>query len=79
VISASTFRPVREGERYHYAPGIPNAVYLDGFYRRMTDTDWAAFRAAARVGLLPHVAVEPGRNDPCPCSSGAKFKRCCGS
>ena len=20
----------------------------------------------------------PGRNDPCPCGSGAKFKRCCG-
>src|SRR5215469_14821581 len=23
---------------------------------------------------LPHV----GRNDPCPCNSGLKFKRCCG-
>jgi len=22
---------------------------------------------------------EPGRNDPCPCGSGAKFKRCCGA
>jgi SWIM/SEC-C metal-binding protein len=21
----------------------------------------------------------PGRNDPCPCGSGRKFKRCCGS
>ena len=21
---------------------------------------------------------EPGRNDPCPCGSGRKFKRCCG-
>ena len=21
----------------------------------------------------------PGRNDPCPCGSGKKFKRCCGS
>ena len=20
----------------------------------------------------------PGRNDPCPCGSGKKFKRCCG-
>lgn len=20
----------------------------------------------------------PGRNDPCPCSSGRKFKKCCG-
>ena len=22
--------------------------------------------------------LKPGRNDPCPCGSGAKFKKCCG-
>lgn len=22
-------------------------------------------------------AVQPGRNDPCPCGSGKKFKKCC--
>ncbi|MGL4448019.1 MAG: SEC-C metal-binding domain-containing protein, partial [Shewanella sp.] len=21
--------------------------------------------------------MKPGRNDPCPCGSGKKFKRCC--
>jgi uncharacterized protein YecA (UPF0149 family) len=21
---------------------------------------------------------EPGRNDPCPCGSGRKYKKCCG-
>lgn len=25
------------------------------------------------------VAKEPGRNDPCPCGSGKKFKKCCGA
>ncbi|MEF9922580.1 MAG: SEC-C metal-binding domain-containing protein [Anaerovoracaceae bacterium] len=24
-------------------------------------------------------AKEPGRNDPCPCGSGKKYKKCCGS
>lgn len=24
-------------------------------------------------------AAEPGRNEPCPCGSGRKYKRCCGS
>ena len=24
-------------------------------------------------------APEPGRNDPCPCGSGKKFKKCCGA
>jgi ribosomal protein S18 acetylase RimI-like enzyme len=28
---------------------------------------------------LPHLVVEPGRNDPCPCGSGRKYKRCCGT
>jgi hypothetical protein len=25
-----------------------------------------------------HVEKKPGRNDPCPCGSGKKFKHCCG-
>ncbi|MEA4847920.1 MAG: SEC-C metal-binding domain-containing protein, partial [Clostridiaceae bacterium] len=24
-------------------------------------------------------AREPGRNDPCPCGSGKKYKKCCGA
>ena len=24
-----------------------------------------------------HASAEPGRNDPCPCGSGKKFKKCC--
>jgi len=26
-----------------------------------------------------HVEAAPGRNDPCPCGSGRKFKKCCGA
>jgi len=26
-----------------------------------------------------HAAKEPGRNDPCPCGSGKKYKKCCGA
>jgi hypothetical protein len=29
-----------------------------------------------RTARLP--TLKPGRNDPCPCGSGKKFKRCCG-
>ncbi|WP_428634446.1 YchJ family protein [Sedimenticola sp.] len=28
--------------------------------------------------LPPVLAVKPGRNGPCPCGSGKKFKKCCG-
>lgn len=34
-------------------------------------------------GFVPHAPIrkdaEPGRNDPCPCGSGKKFKKCCGA
>jgi len=23
--------------------------------------------------------AQPGRNDPCPCGSGKKYKKCCGA
>ena len=26
-----------------------------------------------------HAAVTPGRNDPCSCGSGKKYKKCCGA
>ena len=38
------------------------------------------FREGRRGSRKPVVRDEPkvGRNDPCPCGSGRKFKRCCG-
>jgi hypothetical protein len=27
--------------------------------------------------LTDHVTKTPGRNDPCPCGSGRKYKQCC--
>ena len=37
--------------------------------------------AMLRGKLLPATALRPkvGRNEPCPCGSGKKFKKCCGS
>jgi len=38
-----------------------------------------ALRGAVADALGGAVAVgEPGRNDPCPCGSGLKYKKCCG-
>lgn len=31
-----------------------------------------------RVAIV-HKAATPGRNDPCPCGSGKKYKKCCGA
>ena len=31
----------------------------------------------APVEPISNVEAVPGRNDPCPCGSGKKYKRCC--
>jgi tetratricopeptide (TPR) repeat protein len=38
-----------------------------------------AARAAKRTYFGQRIAATTGRNDPCPCGSGRKFKKCCGS
>jgi hypothetical protein len=34
-------------------------------------------RAAGRTPTLRRAAAKVGRNDPCPCGSGKKYKQCC--
>ena len=38
---------------------------------------WRYCNGEADVKTGP--ALQPGRNDPCPCGSGKKFKKCCGA
>jgi uncharacterized protein len=54
---------------------IPNAVAaLSAHFRPMCEQ-------ADRERLAPvrRAAAKVGRNDPCPCGSGKKYKKCCGS
>ena len=37
--------------------------------------EWARQKDAVKAALHQK---DPGRNDPCPCGSGKKYKRCCG-
>jgi preprotein translocase subunit SecA len=31
-----------------------------------------------KAGTVRNAKKKPGRNDPCPCGSGKKYKKCCG-
>ena len=51
----------------------------------LADAIWGVYDLRAlwkqigpRVATV-HRAATPGRNDPCPCGSGKKYKKCCGS
>ena len=47
-------------------------------FRREVASGALAGRAPARKALpFVHRADKTGRNDPCPCGSGKKFKQCC--
>ena len=54
---------------------------IDDGCRRRSQTHRLGLRAVQ--GFLPQQRVregaQPGRNDPCPCGSGKKYKKCCGA
>ena len=61
---------------------VVEAFVVDEDYHRQLDEHRRQFRDAARAfepddGPPAEVFEEAGRNDPCPCESGRKFKRCC--
>jgi preprotein translocase subunit SecA len=59
---------------------LPLARRGDGRSRR--DPAMAPTRrlhSSAAPALAPAMKAKVGRNDPCPCGSGKKYKKCCGA
>ncbi|MGH7107076.1 MAG: UPF0149 family protein [Acetobacteraceae bacterium] len=48
-------------------------------YQYFREDRMAYARAAARPEPYERAAPKVGRNEPCPCGSGKKYKRCCGA
>jgi uncharacterized protein len=55
------------------------AAGLARAYRHFAAHRQAAAQTERRQATYRRSAAKVGRNDPCPCSSGKKFKHCCGS
>jgi uncharacterized protein len=62
---------IDEQKEYEYWKLIPDAVL------EIRDF-WQPYRRQVIEGLRQGKASGPGRNDPCPCGSGRKYKKCCG-
>ena len=69
------------------ARGDQGEVHFQAFYR--DDSHWGCLEERSRFvhqkgawyyldGDTRQSAYKPGRNEPCPCGSGRKFKACCG-
>ena len=52
----------------------PTQIVIEAF-----DAALGGRRPGERQGTIVHDAPKPGRNDPCPCGSGKKYKKCHGS
>ena len=63
--------PDEEDRMMEAAPELlpPAILAIAEFWRRRKPGSTAA----------PAQAAKPGRNDPCPCGSGRKYKKCCGA
>jgi SEC-C motif domain protein len=69
-VKADESRTIHEISRFRKKAG--NWLYVDG--RPGGEEATAAAAAPETVAPKP----KAGRNEPCPCGSGKKFKRCCG-
>ncbi|RMH39493.1 MAG: hypothetical protein D6689_16345 [Deltaproteobacteria bacterium] len=68
---------VREGAMAEETAALifePTQVIVEAF-----DAAMAGRRPGQRLGPVVRETPKVGRNDPCPCGSGKKYKRCCGA
>lgn len=66
-----------EWRRRHVAADARFRELRDATRRRGLELHEALSAQSKRRALVPPVQGAPGRNAPCPCGSGKKFKRCC--
>jgi len=47
-------------------------------YNRFNTTSGSVARTPIALNPIPAKSLNVGRNQPCPCGSGKKYKKCCG-
>ena len=69
-------------EKLYYNMLVAEADYLYGiaeWEKVLTEDQKEEILKTYKRSKTVHKEKEPGRNDPCPCGSGKKYKKCCGS
>ena len=75
VPHGSRYRRRRCRLRRHSADGVRHRA---GDRRRPSEERRKELYKEQKASGTVHVEKKPGRNDPCPCGSGKKYKFCCG-
>lgn len=63
--------------RYRYRGGEMSQHEIASFVRE--DGEWRFDGSIINPKLPPVRSIQIGRNDPCSCGSGKRFKKCCGA
>ncbi len=58
--------------------GTPRLHHETSLFRRQAGRWYYVSGDLPKPQTLRHAEPKVGRNDPCPCGSGKKFKKCCG-
>ncbi|MCL2761377.1 MAG: YchJ family protein [Desulfuromonadales bacterium] len=61
----------------HYKDGETEHAHHELGKFRKKDGEWFLVEGKL-VGAMPATSNKIGRNEPCPCGSGLKYKKCCG-
>jgi len=59
--------------------GVMRQHHEIGQFRKLGDTWYYTEGKLVPPNTLRHAQPKTGRNDPCPCGSGKKYKKCCGA
>ena len=68
-----------EFRAFYDQDGIPRQLGEKSFFRRKDDKMYYVDGVALRPAAYRRPEPKVGRNDPCPCGSGKKYKKCCGA
>lgn len=68
-----------EFRAFYELDGIPRQLGEKSFFQRKDDKIYYVDGVALRPTAYRRPGPKVGRNDPCPCGSGKKYKKCCGA
>ncbi|HEY5528418.1 MAG TPA: preprotein translocase subunit SecA, partial [Thermoleophilia bacterium] len=63
----------------NFAAAVTASVTRPGMVVDTSAEAYEAAQQATRTVVAPRSVTKIGRNDPCPCGSGKKYKKCCGA
>ncbi len=78
VLMTVQVRNQTEVEEIEAAPGVENVQYHHADYEEALASAEASVSTGEEIQPFTRDGVKVGRNDPCPCGSGRKYKQCHG-